>query len=63
MFTVLVSEVQHLHREKRRLQPHAVLQLQARLLLDVPWRLENARIGVLRMFKVLLSTNGSQSVA
>ena len=47
-----MSEVQHLHREERGLQPHAVLQLQARLLLDVPGGLEDTRIRVLRMFQV-----------
>ncbi len=47
-----MSEVQHLHREERRLQPHAVLQLQTRLLLDVPGGLEDTRIRVLRMFQV-----------
>ncbi len=51
-----VSEVQHLHREERRVQPHAVLQLQARLLLDVPWRLEDAWVGVLRVLEVSLDT-------
>ena len=47
-----MPEVQHLHREERRLQPHAVLQLQARLLLDVPRRLEDPRLGVLRVLEV-----------
>lgn len=42
-----VSQVPNLYREERRLQPHAVLRLQARLLLDVPRRLEDARLRVL----------------
>ena len=31
-----LSKMQHLHREERRVQPHAVRQLQTRVLLDVP---------------------------
>ena len=50
--TLAVPQMQHLHREERRLQPHAVLPLQARLLLDVPGRLEDSRIRVLRVFAV-----------
>ena len=35
--------MQHMHREKRRVQSYAVLEVQTRLLLDVHGRLENSR--------------------
>ena len=35
--------MQHLHREKWRMQSYAVLEMQTRLLLDVHGRLENSR--------------------
>ena len=50
--TLAVPQMQHLHREERRLQPHAVLPLQARLLLDVLRGLEDSRVRVLRVLEV-----------
>ena len=49
--------MQHLHWEERRVQSHAVFQLQTRLLLDVPWWLEDTRLGVLRVLKVTVTFN------
>ena len=47
-----LPQVQYLYREERRLQPHAVLQLQTRLLLDVSRQLENSRVRILRVLQV-----------
>ncbi len=47
-----LPEMQHLHWEERRVQPHAVLQLQARVLLDVSGGLAHPRFRILRMLKV-----------
>ena len=47
-----LPQVQYLYWEERRVQPHAVLQLQTRLLLDVSRKLENSRVRILRVFQV-----------
>ena len=41
----VLSELQVAHSEERRLQSHEVLQVQVRLLLGVPGRVEEAQFG------------------
>lgn len=48
-----LSKMSHLYRKKWRLQSHAMLEVQASFLLDVPWRFFNNKKKKQKIFIIL----------